>query len=424
MLYTEMTKEQRKQELASLKEAYAELGKKGLSLDMSRGKPSAAQLDLSNDLLSLPLTAEDYMGSGTDYRNYGILDGIPAAKQLFADILGVPASNILVGGNSSLTLMYDTVSRALRYGVYGGRKPWSAYEHVKFLCPCPGYDRHFCICEDLGIELINVAMTDEGPDMDEVERLVASDECIKGIWCVPKYQNPTGITFSDETVRRFANLSPAADDFRIFWDNAYIIHDFMDEGDTLLNLFDELKKNGKEDMLFQFTSTSKVTFPGAGVAAIAASDGNLALFRKHMNAQTIGPDKLNQLRHVKYFGGIDGVLAHMKKQAAFLRPKFEAVDAAFSSELAPRGIGSWFMPRGGYFISLDLLDGCAKRTYELCRAIGVTLTTVGATFPYGIDPRDRNLRIAPSFPTVDDLNAALDAFCVCARIAALEKLDA
>jgi len=424
MPYTDMTKEQRNEELASLKKAYAELGKAGLNLDMSRGKPSAAQLDLSNDMLFLPLSAEDYMAGGTDYRNYGILDGIPAARQLFADIFGVDAKNVMVGGNSSLTLMYDTVSRALRYGVYGGRKPWSAYGKVKFLCPCPGYDRHFRICEDLGIELVNVDMTPEGPDMDQVERLVESDETIKGIWCVPKYQNPMGITFSDETVRRFANLNPAADDFRIFWDNAYIIHDFMDEGDTLLNLFDELKKNGKEDMLFQFSSTSKVTFPGAGIAAIAASDGNLALFRKHMDAQTIGPDKLNQLRHVKFFGNLDGVLAHMKKQAAFLRPKFEAVDEAFTRELAPRGIGTWFMPRGGYFISLDLPDGCAKRTYELCKNIGVTLTTVGATFPYGIDPRDRNLRIAPTFPTVEELQKALDAFCVCARIAALEKLEA
>ena len=421
MLYSEMNQTEREQELALLKKQYEELKKKGLKLDMSRGKPSPSQLNVTNDMLTMPLTEADFLQNGTDYRNYGILDGIPAAKALFADLLGVGAENIIVGGNSSLNLMYDAVIRAMQYGVYGGKTPWGKQGKVKFLCPCPGYDRHFRIADSLGFELVNIEMTPTGPDMDAVEKYVNGDASVKGIWCVPKYSNPTGVTFSDETVKRFAALTPAADDFRIFWDNAYVVHDLYDEGDSLLNLYEEAKKLGHEDMVFMFTSTSKITFPGAGISAIAASENNIAFIKKSMGAQTIGHDKLNQIRHVKYFGNADGLRKHMKKHAEFLRPKFEAVDAYFAKELASRGLGTWKKPKGGYFISLDLLDGCAKRTYALAKEIGVTLTTVGETFPHGIDPRDRNLRIAPSYPEMPDLMAALEAFCICARIAALEK---
>lgn len=422
MLYTEMNKEQLEAEKSALLKQYEEYKAKGLKLDMSRGKPAPEQLDLSIDMLLSCLDGDYKSSNGIDCRNYGVLDGIPEAKALFTEMLGIGDDEIIVGGNSSLQLMYDTIIRALHFGVYGGDKPWGKCDKVKFLCPVPGYDRHFAICESLGIEMITVDYKADGPDMDAVEKLVAEDEEIKGIWCVPMYSNPTGITYSDEVVRRFANLKPAAKDFRIFWDNAYCVHHLSDDHDTLLNIIEECKKAGNPDMVFQFTSTSKISFPGGGLAIIAASKNNIDFIKGQMTVQTIGFDKLNQLRHCKYFKNFDGIKNHMKRHAAIIQPKFSVVLYMLDKKIAPLGIGSWQKPKGGYFVSFDAMDGCAKRIVSLAADAGVVMTGAGATYPYGNDPHDSNIRIAPTFPTVDELRQAMEIFCVCVKLASVEKL--
>lgn len=414
--YTKMTKEEliaEQKELLARFESYKEMG---LNLDMSRGKPSKEQLDLSMDLLK-PI---DYTENGVDLRNYGLLDGIGSCKKLFADLLEVDSKNIIVGPSASLNLMYDYISQCVTEGVLGST-PWCKLDEVKFLCPVPGYDRHFTILEHFGIKMINVPMTDEGPDMDVIEELV-QDAAVKGMFCVPKYSNPQGITFTDEVVERIAALKPAAEDFRIVWDNAYCVHDIKDESDILLNIFDVLPKYGNEDMVIEVCSTAKMTFPGAGVSALAASDANIAQIKKRLNCQTISYDKMNQLRHVKFFKDVDGVKAHMKKHAALMKPKFDMVIEHLENELGGKGIANWLDPKGGYFISLDVMNGCAKRVGELCKEAGVTLTTVGATYPYGEDPNNSNIRIAPSLPPVSELDIATQILCVSVKLACIEKL--
>lgn len=413
-LYSELTREELIAERSALEKRYNEFKAKGLKLDMSRGKPGADQLDLSSGINDV----KDFVENGVDYRNYGILDGIPECKKLFADLMGVEPKNVIIGPNASLTLMFDYISQCYTHGA--GDAPWCTLKSVKFLCPVPGYDRHFTILEHFGIEMININMNEDGPDMDSIEEYV-KDESVKGIICVPKYSNPQGITFSDAVVRRIAALKPAAKDFRIIWDNAYCIHDLDDNGDELLNIFDVLPEYSNEDMVVEFCSTSKITFPGAGVSALIASDNNIASIKKRLNAQTISYDKMNQQRHVKFFGDANGVRNHMKKHAAILKPKFDMVLRHLDNELSGRGIASWVSPKGGYFISLDVLDGCAKRVGELCKEAGVTLTTVGATFPYGKDERDSNIRIAPSYPPVEELDLAAELLCICVRLAAAEK---
>lgn len=420
-------KELSKEELLTLKEElnkeYEEVKAKGLKLDMSRGKPAASQLDMEMEFMDV-LNSETELKTeaGVDCRNYGILEGIPEARKLMGDMISVPAENVIVCGNASLTIMYDTVARSMIFGVMGST-PWCKLDKVKFLCPVPGYDRHFAITEQFGIEMINVPMTKTGPDMDVVEKLVSEDESIKGIWCVPKYSNPQGITYSNETVKRFAALKPAAKDFRIFWDNAYVIHDlYEDECDELLDILGECEKAGNPDMVYEFCSTSKVTFPGGGIAAVAASKANLEYFIKTMTIQTIGHDKLNQLRHVKYFKNIDGMKAHMKKHAAIMRPKFEAVLQVLENELSGLEIGSWVKPNGGYFISFDALPGCAKEIVSKCREAGVVLTGAGATYPYKNDPQDSNIRLAPTFPTSEELAMAADLFVLCVKMVSVDKI--
>jgi len=421
--YRLLEREALQHEYQTLLEEFKAYSSLGLSLNMARGKPDTAQLDLTQEILTSFLTPADCLAEdGTDCRNYGLLDGIPEAKRLFASLLGCEADELIVCGNSSLNLMYDTVVRCMLYGAGKNTTPWVREGKIRFLCPVPGYDRHFAICESLGIEMINIPMTETGPDMDTVERLVSSDASIKGIWCVPKYSNPEGVTYSDETVRRFAALKPAAPDFRIFWDNAYLVHDLYDEGDSLLNLSALVKGGENEDMVFEFFSTSKISFPGAGVAVIASSRANIEKIKSVMTVQTIGYNKLNMLRHVQYFKNSEGVLAHMKRHAALLRPKFEAVLEAFDRELKPLEIVSYTKPRGGYFISLNTLPGCAKRVYALMREAGVTMTQAGATFPYGKDPEDKNLRIAPSYPPLDEIRTATDILICAVKLATLEKL--
>lgn len=421
--YQELSREELLALKAQLEREYEDAKGKGLKLDMSRGKPAVSQLDMTMDFMDV-LNAESGMKTegGIDVRNYGVLDGIPEAKKLMADIMGVPAENVIVCGNASLTIMYDTISRSMTHGV-AGCTPWCKLEKVKFLCPAPGYDRHFAITQHFGIEMITVPMSPEGPDMDMVEKLVAEDESIKGIWCVPKYSNPQGYTYSDETVRRFAALKPAAKDFRIFWDNAYAIHDlYEDRQDNLLEILSLCQQAGNPDMVYEFCSTSKVSFAGAGIAAVASSKANLEEMRKSMTIQTIGYDKINQLRHVRYFKDINGIKAHMKKHAAQMRPKFEAVLKVLDEELSGLGIGSWTRPNGGYFISFDAMDGCAKAIVAKCKEAGVVLTGAGATFPYGKDPRDNNIRIAPSFPTPEEMAQATDLFVLCVKLVSVEKL--
>lgn len=413
--YKEMSREELLSEKASLEERYNEFKARGLKLDMSRGKPCKEQLDLSVALNDVA----DYVSNGVDVRNYGMLDGIPSCKKLFADLMGVKSENVIVGPTSSLNLMFDYVSQCYTHGA--GSTPWCKLDKVKFLCPVPGYDRHFTILEHFGIEMINVDMKQDGPDMDAIEELV-KDPSVKGMFCVPKYSNPQGITFSDDVVRRIAALKPAAEDFRIVWDNAYCVHDLVEDGDKLLNIFDVLPEYGNDDMVVEVCSTSKITFPGAGVSAIIASDNNIKMIKSRLNAQIISYDKMNQHRHVVFFGDANGVLNHMKKHAAILKPKFDIVIKTLNEELAGKGIASWFAPKGGYFISLDVMNGCAKRVGELCKEAGVTLTSVGATYPYGKDPNNKNIRIAPSFPPVDELSLAAELLCICTRLAAAEKL--
>ncbi len=413
--YKEMSREELLSEKASLEERYNEFKARGLKLDMSRGKPCKEQLDLSVALNDVA----DYVSNGVDVRNYGMLDGIPSCKKLFADLMGVKPENVIVGPTSSLNLMFDYVSQCYTHGA--GSTPWCKLDKVKFLCPVPGYDRHFTILEHFGIEMINVDMKQDGPDMDAIEEFV-KDPSVKGMFCVPKYSNPQGITFSDDVVRRIAALKPAAEDFRIVWDNAYCVHDLVEDGDKLLNIFDVLPEYGNDDMVVEVCSTSKITFPGAGVSAIIASDNNIKMIKSRLNAQVISYDKMNQHRHVVFFGDANGVLNHMKKHAAILKPKFDIVIKTLNEELAGKGIASWFAPKGGYFISLDVMDGCAKRVGELCKEAGVTLTSVGATYPYGKDPNNKNIRIAPSYPPVDELSLAAELLCICTRLAAAEKL--
>ena len=406
-----------------LNEKYEEIKAKGLSLDMSRGKPSVAQLDIAMGMMDV-LDGHSDMRSenGVDTRNYGSLDGIPEAKKLMADMMEVPEENVIVYGNSSLSVMYDAVARAMTQGVMGST-PWCKLDKVKFLCPVPGYDRHFAITEYFGIEMINIPMTQTGPDMDLVEKFVSEDKAVKGIWCVPKYSNPQGISYSDETVKRFARLKPAAEDFRIYWDNAYGIHHLYDEDqDYLIEILDECKKAGNPDLVYKFSSTSKISFAGAGIAAFAASEGNLTDAKKQLTLQTIGYDKINQLRHVKFFKDLDGMIEHMKKHAEIMRPKFEAVLATLDRELGELEIGSWYRPKGGYFISFDALEGCAKGIVAKCKEAGVTLTKAGAAFPYGKDPKDSNIRIAPSYPTLEELKQATDLFVLCVKLVSIDKI--
>ncbi len=420
MNYFELNKEQLLKEKEALLEKYEEYKSLKLALNMARGKPAPAQLDLSQGLLTA-FEGRDCFYKGEDCRNYGNLRGLSGMTELFAELLGLPEKQIYIGASSSLNLMFDTFARNMIFGAYKGATPWGQQGKIKFLCPCPGYDRHFSIAQTFGLELIPVDMTPTGPDMDQVEELI-KDPAVKGIWCVPKYSNPTGITFSDETVRRFAALTPAADDFRIFWDEAYELHDLYEEHDELLNLYSELEKTGKTNMAYFFASFSKVTFAGAGIAMMASGKENMDYAIGIISMQTIGNDKINQLSHLHFFESAEAVHEHMKKHAKILRPKFEKVLEIFDRELAARGIGSWTSPKGGYFISLDLPEGTATRTYQLAKELGVTLTPVGATFPYGKDPRDSNLRIAPSFPSIEELALAAECLTVCARLATAEKL--
>ncbi len=406
---------------AELEAEYQQQCALGLNLDMSRGKPGADQLDLCEGLLTAVSTSDEAVLNGTDLRNYGGLDGIAPMKAMFAELLGVSASEVLVGGNSSLNMMYDTIARAMIFGILG-EKPWSQQGEIKFLCPSPGYDRHFAVCESFGIKMIPVAMNNDGPDMDVVEKLVSEDASIKGIWCVPKYSNPQGITYSDEVVTRFANLKPAAKDFRIFWDNAYCVHDLTDTPDQLKEILSACKEAGNPNLVFEFASTSKISFPGGGVAVMVASEENLDAVKKIITFQTIGPDKINQYRHVKYFKDAAGVHAHMQKQAALLKPKFDIVCDTLDVELSGLGIASWVRPNGGYFVSLDVLPGCAKNVHALLKNANVVMTKAGATYPYGNDPQDSNLRIAPTLPTVSELEAAMKMLCLCVRLAAVNKL--
>ncbi|MCR5577419.1 MAG: aminotransferase class I/II-fold pyridoxal phosphate-dependent enzyme [Oscillospiraceae bacterium] len=420
--YLHLSGEERRAELQALQAQYEKVRECGLKLDMSRGKPDPTQLNLSMDMLSQNPYDLIYSRKGTDVRNYGELAGVDEAKELFGEILGVPMQNVIMGGQSSLCLMYDSFIKALVLGVYGGSKPWGQQGHLRFLCPVPGYDRHFRICEEFGVEMISIPMSPAGPDMDLVRQYAESDPSVKGIWCVPKYSNPQGYTYSAETVRAFAALKPAADDFRIFWDNAYMVHGFREQDDELLNIFEACKEYGSEDMVYEFMSTSKVTFSGAGVAVFAASEHNVKHLLRQMSVQTIGYDKINQLRHVRYLKSVEGVRAHMKKQADYLRPKFDFTLAALDSGLRDCRIGSWTKPNGGYFISYDGLPGTAARCVQLCADAGVRLTPAGAAYPYGVDPEDKNIRIAPTFPSFADLNMSMEVFCLCQRIAALETL--
>ncbi len=423
--YASMTREELEALHAELQKKYEEAKAMGLKLDMSRGKPSIAQLDMGMDFLDVLNSGSDMKAEdGSECRNYGLMDGIPEAKRLLAQIMDTTQDHVIVCGNASLSVMYDAVSRSMIQGI-DGCTPWCRLDKVKFLCPVPGYDRHFAITEHFGIEMIPIPMTPQGPDMDLVEKFVTEDESVKGIWCVPKYSNPQGYTYSDETVRRFANLNPAAKDFRIYWDNAYAVHDLYEEPerqDHLLDIISECEKAGHPDMVYEFCSTSKITFSGGGISALASSKANLDAIRKAMSIRTIGFDKVNQLRHVRYLKDLEGVKAHMRKHAALLRPKFEAVETVLERELGGLEIGSWTKPNGGYFISFEAMPGCAKKIVAKCKEAGVTLTGAGATYPYKNDPKDTNIRIAPSFPSPEDMAKATDLFVLCVKLVSVETL--
>ncbi|MDE7176598.1 MAG: aminotransferase class I/II-fold pyridoxal phosphate-dependent enzyme [Lachnospiraceae bacterium] len=421
--YSEMSREELEAQRAELAKQFAQAKEKGLKLDMSRGKPEPAQLDMGMALMDVLKSDSDMKCmEGIDTRNYGLLEGITEAKHLMADVMGVPAENVIVFGNSSLSIMYDMVSRSVTHGVMGST-PWCKLDKVKFLCPVPGYDRHFAITQHFGIEMIAIPMTSDGPDMNLVEKYVSEDEAVKGIWCVPKYSNPSGITYSDETVKRFASLKPAAKDFRIYWDNAYAVHHlYEDKQDTLLEILGECEKAGNPDIVYEFCSTSKISFSGAGIAAMASSPANLADIKKTLTLRTIGYDKVNQLRHARFFKNVEGMLAHMKKHADIIRPKFEAVLEVLEKELGGLGIGEWTKPLGGYFISFDAMEGCAKAIVERCKEAGVVLTGAGATYPYGKDPKDSNIRIAPTYPTAEEMAEATDLFVLCVKLVSVEKL--
>lgn len=421
--YAELDKEELLTLQKDLNEQYKDVCSKGMKLNMARGLPSAEQLDMEADFFNtLNPTVDFHSEAGIDCRNYGELTGIHEARKLMADMMEVSPEEIIVFGNSSLNIMYDTVARSMLFGVMGST-PWSKLDKVKFLCPVPGYDRHFAITEQFGIEMINIPLNQDGPDMDMVEKYVNNDPAVKGIWCVPKYSNPSGVTYSDETVKRFAALNPAAEDFRIYWDNAYTIHHLYNgEEDQLLEILEECKKAGKPNMVWKFCSTSKVTFPGSGIAALAASVDNLDYVKKIITIQTIGHDKLNQLRHVRYFKDFEGMKNHMKKHAEIIRPKFDLVVNTLNSELSELGIGSWTNPNGGYFVSYDAMNGTAKAIVSMCKEAGVTLTGAGATYPYKKDPNDSNIRIAPTFPPIEDLKKALEIFVLCAKLASVNKL--
>ena len=422
--YKDMTREEMLTEQEALTLKFEEMKGKKLKLDMSRGKPSKAQLELSNEMMDVLDSGSYFLDeTGTDCRNYGVLNGIPEAKRLMGAMSEVDPDDMIIYGNSSLNIMYDTISRSYTHGVCGST-PWCKLDSVKFLCPVPGYDRHFRITEHFGIEMINIPMTENGPDMDLVEHYVNSDPAVKGIWCVPKYSNPQGYTYSEETVKRFAALTPAAEDFRIYWDNAYSIHHLYDEPekqDYLLEILSECRKAGHPDMVYKFISTSKVTFPGSGLAALAASKRNLEDIEKQLTVQTIGHDKLNQLRHVRFFGNMANMHAHMSRHAEIMRPKFEIVEEIFRKELSGLEIGTWTEPRGGYFLSFDTIPGCAKAVVAKCAEAGVKLTPAGATYPYGKDPEDTNIRIAPSFPTLSELRKAAEVFVVSVKLVSISQ---
>lgn len=421
--YQELSKSELEALKSDLEKQFEDAKGKGLKLDMSRGKPSPAQLDTVMPLLSVVNeTSVVASENGTDCRNYGVLDGLPEAKKFMADMIGTKAENVIVCGNASLTIMYDAVSRSMIHGVLGNT-PWCKQESVKFLCPVPGYDRHFKITESFGIEMISIPMTENGPDMDLVEKYVQEDSAVKGIWCVPKYSNPQGYSYSDETVKRFAALKPAAPDFRIYWDNAYCVHDlYEDRKDTILDIISECEKAGNPNMVFEFCSTSKVSFAGAGISAVASSKENLEWFKKSMTIQSIGYDKINQLRHVLYYKDMQGVEKQMKKHAEIMRPKFQAVIAELEEQLGGTGVGSWTNPNGGYFISFQTLPGCAKEVVAKCKEAGMVLTGAGATYPYGKDPEDSNIRIAPSYPSLEEMKEAAKLFALCVKLVSVSKL--
>lgn len=421
MNYRNMNSDQRREELARCKAEFDRLKSVGLKLDMSRGKPGKEQLDLVSDILTVLSNPEDCVADGMDARNYGGLSGLPCARAYFADLLGCRPEECFVGGNASLALMYDTISKAYTHGLLHSEKPWAKLDQVKFLCPAPGYDRHFRVTESFGAELLTVEMTPDGPNMDQVEELV-KDPAVKGIWCVPKYSNPDGIVYSEATIRRFAALKPAAPDFVIMWDNAYCVHEFEGDFVPFPDIISLCREAGNPDMVFEYASTSKITFPGGGISVMASSEANIAYLSKLMGVQIISYDKVNQLRHVRYLKNKEETLRLMKKHAAILGPKFRMVLDTLEREIEPLGIAEWQKPRGGYFVSVNTMDGIAKRTLELCKEAGVIMTAAGATFPYGKDPRDRNIRIAPSLPPVDELRQAMEVFCVSLRLAALEKL--